>query len=121
MSYYKKWKPSKSAAKEFAKKMGDIDSFCEENGIGRSASSDSYYFTINGVFYRVSNHSVEASNRAAFDPVTGEQRRDLYHEGGRDADTVYIHASKTRIMDIFSDLKSGYRLDGRGNRMEVTV
>lgn len=31
-------------------------------------------------------------------------------------DTVYIHASKTRIIQIYNDLKDGYELDGRGNR-----
>ena len=46
--YKYKWKPSKTKAKEFAKTMQEIDSFCQENGISQSLSSDSYYFTING-------------------------------------------------------------------------
>lgn len=112
-----KRKPSKKAAREFADTMRKIDIFCAENGISRSASSDSYYFVVNGQRYRVSNHSIEASNNAAFDRVTGEQRRDLYHGSARSADTIYIHASKTRIIDIYNDLKAGYRLDGRGNRI----
>lgn len=112
---YGKWKPSKTAAREFAKQMQEIDDFCAENGISASCSKDSYYFTVGGVHYRVSNHSVEASNRAAY--KDGEQVRALYHEGGRESDTVYIHASKTRIIDIYNNLKAGYKLDGRGYRM----
>lgn len=112
----RKWKPSRSAAREFAQKMDEINRFCTENGISASASNDSYYFTIGGQSYRMSNHSVEASDRAAFDPITGEQRRELYH-GGRNESTVYIHAGKTRIMEIYQDLQAGYKLDGRGNRI----
>lgn len=33
-------------------------------------------------------------------------------------DTVYITASKTRIIDIYNDLAAGYELDKRGNRVE---
>ena len=77
----------------------------------------SYYFTIDGQDYRVSNHSVEASNAAAFDYTLGVQRRDLYHAEGRKADTIYIHASKTRIIEIYTDLAAGRKLDGRGNRI----
>lgn len=113
--YQYRWKPSKSAAREFAKQMQEIDDFCAENGISASYSKDSYYFTVGGVHYRVSNHSVEASNRAAY--KDGERVRALYHEGSRESDTVYIHASKTRIIDIYTNLKAGYKLDGRGYRI----
>ena len=113
----KRWKPSKTAAREFASKMREIDQFCAEHGICASRSNDSYYFSINGVAYRVSNHSIEASNAKAYDPVTGEQLRELYHETERSKDTVYIHAGKTRIIDIYNDLLAGYQLDGRGNRV----
>lgn len=112
----RKWKPSRAAAKEFAEKMREIEAFCAEHDITASLSNDSYYFTLNGVKYRVGNHSVEASNAAAYDSLTGEKRRELYHEGGREADTVYIHAGKARIMEIYNDLAAGYELDGRGNR-----
>lgn len=114
MAYGKKWKPSKTAAQHFAQTMNEIAEFCAENGIQQSQRGDSYYFIINGVNYRVSNHTVEASNRAAFDELTGEQLRELYHKGGRDSDTVYITASKTRIREIYNALKAGKRLDGRG-------
>ena len=115
MGYYK-WKPSKTAKKIFAQKMDEIDAFCVANGIDASASNDSFYFVLNGVNYRVSNHTIEASNKAAYDKITGQQIRALYHGSRRDADTVYIHASKTRIIDIYNDLKAGYVLDGRGYR-----
>ena len=110
-----KWKPSKTAKREFAKQMSEIDTFCTENGIEQSKSSDSYYFTINGKSYRVSNHSIESSNARAYNWL-GEQVRDEYHPNGREESVTYIHASKTRIIDIYNDLKAGYELDGRGCR-----
>jgi hypothetical protein len=66
---------------------------------------DSFYFDINGQKYRVSNHSVESSHRNS-----GGQ----YHQDGREDDTIYIHASKTRIADIHKLLLAGHKLDGRG-------
>lgn len=112
---YRKWKPSKTQAREFAKQIAEIDEFIEKHGIRASANRDSYYFEINDVHYRVSNHSVEASNRGAYDPLTHEKRRDVYHPHGRRDDVVYIHASKTRIIQIYNDLMAGKQLDGRGN------
>lgn len=112
--YGRRWKPSKTKAREFAQTMREIDDFCLEKGISQSSRGDSYYFTINGKKYRVSNHSVEASNRGAY--RDGVKVRELYHEEGREEDTTYIHASKTRIMEIYNDLINGYELDGRGNR-----
>lgn len=116
MRYRKTWKPSKTAKREFVEKMREIENFCAKNGIYSSSSKDSYYFTVDGINYRISNHSVEASNQGAFDETTGEQKRELYHQIGREADTVYIHASKTRIIEIYNDIVAGYKLDGRGNR-----
>ena len=84
---YRKSKPSKSAKREFARKMDEIREFCDDNCISYSNSMDSFYFTIGGQHYRVSNHSVESSN-----------------------------AGKTRIKDIYLDLKQGYSIDGTGNR-----
>lgn len=110
-----RWKPSKSKAKEFALLMNEIDEFCAKNGINNSSTNDSYYFRINGKKYRVSNHSVEKSNATAYDEL-GRKVHAIYHEGGREEDTVYIRASKTRIIQIYNDLKAGYELDGRGNR-----
>lgn len=116
--YRKAWKPSKTAKREFAEKMREIENFCAKNGIHSSLSTDSYYFTVDGINYRISNHSVEASNRGAFDETTGEQKRELYHQDGREDNTVYIHASKTRIIEIYNDIVAGYKLDGRGNRKD---
>ena len=115
MSYRRSWKPSKAAAREFAQTMDEIRDFCIDNSINFSASMDSYYFCINGQCYRVSNHSVEASNRCAFD-VWGNQKREVYHPEGRESEVIYIHAGKTRIREIYNDLKNGYTLDGKGNR-----
>lgn len=116
MGYYKKWKPSKTAAKQFADTMSTIKEFCNNNGIDYSKTCDSYYFSINGVNYRVSNHTVELSNYKAYDEF-GNKIRELYHPNGREENTVYITAGKTRIMDIYNDLKAGYQLNKRGNRI----
>ena len=113
MSY--KWKPSKAVARDFAAKMREIDAFCAENSICQSKSGDSYYFCLNGVNYRVSNHTVSASNNGAYN-ADGVQVRELYHPDG-EAGMICITAGKTRIMDIYNDLEAGYKLDRRGNRL----
>lgn len=110
------YKPSKTARREFAQKMQEIDDFCAKNNISQSRSSDSYYFTINGQKYRVSNHTVDASNKHTYDSF-GNKIRDKYHLGGEEDDTIYITAGKTRLIDIYNDLKAGYKLDRRGNRI----
>lgn len=113
---YRKFKPSKTKAREFAQKMNEIDDFCRDNAIERSKSSDSYYFTIDGQSYRVSNHTIAASNRGAYNEF-GEQIREKYHGNKEDDDVIYITAGKTRIIEIYTDLKNGYKLDRRGNRI----
>lgn len=118
MGFVYRYKPSKTKIREYAEKMDRIDDFCSKNNISRSANSDSYYFEINGQKYRVSNHSVESSNRGAYEEGTHEQIRELYHPEGREKDTIYIHAGKTRIMEIYENLKAGKELDGRGNVKE---
>lgn len=105
MSYYK-WKPSKSSKVEFAQKMEEIEEFCYKNKISKSSTSDSYYFVLNGIEYRISNHSVESSNLRS---------NGKWHEEGREKGVVYIHASKTRIIEIYQNLEKGLILDGRGN------
>lgn len=114
MSY--KWKPSKAAAADYAEKMEMIRVFCLDHSIKHSISFDSYYFTLYGTDYRVSNHTVAASNRGAY--RDGVQVRDLYHPDG-EADTVCITAGKTRIIEIYNDLTAGYKLDRRGNRLSA--
>lgn len=118
MGFGYRYKPSKTKIREYAEKMDRIDDFCRENNISKSANSDSYYFEINGQKYRVSNHSVESSNRGAYEEGTHEQIRELYHPEGREKDTIYIHAGKTRIMEIYENLKAGKELNGRGNVKE---
>lgn len=118
MGFGYRYKPSKTKIREYAEKMDRIDDFCSKNNISKSENSDSYYFEINGQKYRVSNHSVESSNRGAYEEGTHEQIRELYHPEGREKDTIYIHAGKTRIMEIYENLKAGKELDGRGNVKE---
>ena len=108
-----RWRPSRTKAREFAEKMDKIQRFCNEHDIDYSASMDSFYFEINGQKYRVSNHTVAQSNRGAYDEVNG-RKRGLYHPEGERDDTVYITASKTRIVDVYEALKEGKVLDRRG-------
>lgn len=115
--FKRKWRPSKSRSIQFAIEMDKITEFCNENNITASKSNNSYYFTLNGKNYRVSNHTIEKSNSATFDTDTGFQKRELYHNTKRDADTIYIHAGKTRIIEIYNDLKAGYELDGKGYKI----
>lgn len=116
MGYGRRWKPSKSSKREFAEIMDEIRDFCIENGIYMSASADSYYFVIDGKEYRVSNHTVETSNRGAYDEF-GIQIREKYHPNGEEPNVTYITAGKTRIREIYTDLKAGYVLDRRGYRV----
>lgn len=91
--------------------MERIDEFCRANRISKSASSDSYYFELNGRNYRVSNHTIAASDRGMYS-FTGEQVRDSYHRDSEDL--ICITAGKTRIIEIYNALKAGKELDGRG-------
>lgn len=110
-----RWKPSKSRAREFARLMDELREYCDGHGISYSASMDSYYFTVGGERYRVSNHTVAASNRGAFDRVTGERLRENYHEAGEYDRDHEITASKTRIIEIYEALLAGRKLNKRGN------
>jgi hypothetical protein len=47
----------------------------------------------------------------------GEQIREKYHENKESDDVIYITAGKTRIIEIYNDLKAGHKLDRRGNRI----
>lgn len=104
-----RWKPSKTAAREFAAKMKEIDAYCAEHGISQSISSDSYYFTHNGIEYRISNHAVEKSVDRYGIPYHGDS--DEYRKK-----TFCIHAGKTRIMDIHKLITTGIAVDHKGNR-----
>ncbi len=114
MGYFRKrWKPNKEQKREFAQKMSEINTFCSERGISYSRNSDSYYFTLNGVDYRVSNHTIAASNKGAYNE-DGEQIRRKYHPDKELEDVVYITASKTRLIEIYTNLEKGLELDRRG-------
>lgn len=114
--YKRRFKPTKQQAIDFAKTMDEIHDYCIQHNIKRSISSDSYYFTINDISYRVSNHTIEASNRKAFNEL-GEQIREKYHDDKRDPEIVYITASKTRLIEIHSALLQGKKLDKRGREI----
>lgn len=110
-----KWTPNNKEREEFKNKMNEIEKFLDEHrDISASVSRDSFYFVINETCYRVSNHSIEASNKRAYDRNTGEQIREKYHDDERDKETRYIHASKTRIIDIYNAIASGKKVNGRG-------
>jgi len=114
--YRRKWRPSKTDAKEFAIKMEKIGEFCKENNIKTSMNKDSYYFEIDGKNYRVSNHTVAKSDKGMYKLSDCgsfyEKQRDSYHK-----DAVYFEcftASKSRIIDIYSLIKKGVKLNKRG-------
>lgn len=90
--------------------MDEIRTFCDERSIDYSSSMDSYYFIHNGEHYRVSNHTVSASNRGAYDEF-GQQIRPKYHHEGYNHE---ITASKTRIKEIYNAVIDGKTLDKRG-------
>ena len=112
-----KYRPSKSARVKFAQKMNEIDEFCKQHNISKSSTSDSYYFSLNGKNYRVSNHTIKASNNHAFNEL-GEQIRPLYHDENEKID-VYITAGKTRLIEIYNNIANGVELDARGFKKEV--
>lgn len=118
MAYGYKWKPNKAQVAEFKKQMEELDAFLEEHwhDVKASMSRDSFYFMYNGTPYRVSNHSIEASNKKAYN-WRGEQVREKYHPDERDKETRYIHASKTRFIEIYNRIMSGIEVDGHGNAM----
>ena len=113
---YGRWKPSRAKAKEYAEKMNEVQAFCDTHGIRYSGTMDSYYFTLGGQRYRVSNHTIKASNRKAyhFDELSGQKFkvRDEYH--GTDESLICFTVSKTRLPEIYEALAAGKTLDKRG-------
>lgn len=107
------WKLSRAKKQEFAKKMDEIWGYCCENGISSSRNQDSYYFSVNGQKYRISNHTIESSNARAYNEY-GQQVRNKYHDDQRADNVIYIHASKTRLIEIHKKLLAGKKLDGHG-------
>lgn len=104
---------SKTKAREYAIQMADIEKFCQENAIHSSGSLDSFYFVVNGTSYRVSNHTIEASNRGAYDELF-QKIRDCYHNVELEKDVVKITASKLRLPEIYNALVAGKKLNKRG-------
>lgn len=113
--HFRKWKPSRKKINDFVAAMDEIKIFCDDNNISYSSTMDSYYFIINNQSYRVSNHTIESSNNRAFDQH-GTQIRNKYHDDKRREDTIYIHASKLRLIEIYTNLKLGFELDGKGHK-----
>ena len=113
--YIYRYKPTRKEVEEFKNKMNEVEEFLDKHpNVSASLSRDSFYFELNGQHYRVSNHSIEASNARAYDKWTHEQIREKYHDDNRDKDTFYIHASKTRIIEIYNAIASGMKVNGRG-------
>lgn len=110
---------SKSSKKEFVEKMQKIKEFCDHNEIQYSKDMCSFYFEINAKQVRVSNHTIKASDKGCFyeDIYSGEniKIRDSYHKDKKY--DIEITASKTRIIEIYNDLKAGHKLDKRGKRI----
>lgn len=96
--------------------MDAVQAFCDEHDISYSGTMDSYYFSLNGQKYRVSNHTIAASNAGAYrlDEMTGEmvKTREKYHDP--DDDIVCFTAGKQRIPEIYNALLAGKELDKRG-------
>ena len=114
------WKPSKARMNDFKDKMATIETFCNKNNITTTRTNDSYYFIVNDQKYRVSNHAVESRNKTDWlGNVTNARGYAL--DDTRESDTIYIHAWKTRIIEIYKDLTNGYKLNGRGQRLWLQV
>lgn len=92
--------------------MREVEEFVKANNIRQAQNGKSFYFELNGKNYRVSNHTVEASNAGAFN-AEGQQVRELYHPNGR-GEEVQIFASPTRIIEIYNAIKDSKQVDGRG-------
>ena len=90
------WTHSTAEKRRFAQQMSAIDEFCRANGIEHIESGGTYRFTVRGRKYIVSNIHV---------PKEAQIK-----------DTTYIYAGQTRLIEIYSDLKNGAKLDSRGNR-----
>ena len=116
--------PSAEEKEAFKAAMRELEAYVKAEGISASAGYDSFYFEVDDRSYRVSNHSVEASNRNRCDkcqrehggaPCSEVKHCYVFHKGGRDKAVRYIHAGKTRLVGIHKALKAGFKLDGRGN------
>lgn len=73
--------------------------FCKLNGITYSTSLDSFYFSLNGKDYRISNHSLEDSIKFSHGRyhTNKEQNKNL----------ICIQADKSQLFKIYNKLKEG--------------
>jgi hypothetical protein len=108
-----KYRFSKAKKAEFAYEYELLNDFLGNHPeIKASLSLDSFYFEINGKSVRVSNHTIKASNRGAYDEFYNQIRKE-YHVG--DEYDIMITASKFRLPEIYKNLQAGKILDKRGN------
>jgi len=111
-------KKGKREDKEYKK----LKEFCKKNNISYSSSVRSFYFTLFNQRYRISNHSIKESNQGR---ELKAQRQSLmygkdikprlYHKGNEDI--IDITAERSRVFQIYKDIKEGYEVDERGNRI----
>ena len=87
----------------------ELTEFCERNGIRRSKYGDSFYFTLQGKRYRISNHSTEISNSWSRN-LNGKQIRRPYHS--RRDNTVSIIAPRSRVKAIYEELSRTNKCSG---------
>lgn len=92
---YKKIKGlSYAKIKAYKDKIKEIDAFCKENEISVSGNYSCYEFELDGQRYVVAN--------------------DKYY---KKPNAIFFYAGKTRIIEIYNDLKNGYKLDKRAFRI----
>jgi len=110
----KRYTPNKAQKERFIEEIKRVEQFLDEHPeIGHSILLDSYYFNINGKNVRVSNHTIDASDRGMYDR-NGDKVRDSYHSNCNY--DICITASKLRLPEIYNDLMNGYELTKRGVR-----
>lgn len=104
---------SNTKKRELAIQYDDLNEFLARNKeIQASSSLDSFYFEIDSKKIRVSNHTVSASNRGAYDEFYNQKREEYHSTNQYD---IQITASKFKLPEIYKNLKAGKTLDRRGN------
>jgi hypothetical protein len=109
---FRKFKPNKTEKLIYIDKLTKLDNFLSSNtDIVSSSTRESFYFTVNGKYIRVSNHTISKSNSNMYDDL-GNKIRDSYHLCKYDTE---ITASPLRLPEIYTYLLNGVELDKRGN------
>ena len=80
-----------------------LQAFCMEHDIAHSHCYQSFYFTLGGQKFRLSNHSVELANYGC-----SLMQLPPAHPEGREADVIYIHAPKEQLIPIYTQLAREY-------------